>query len=75
MSKMIHFLSQFQETRKLTSRSNRFFRHIFVRYIYFSYSFLFVSPSRDLWNYFTVRVNESWICLANIHITNIIYVC
>jgi len=30
--------------------------YIILRYIYFSNSFLFVSPSIDLWNDFTTRV-------------------
>jgi len=38
---------------------NDFFLHIVrTRYIYFSNLFLFVRPSRDLWNYFTTRVER-----------------
>jgi len=36
------------------------FCHILLGYIYFSHSFIFVSPSRCLcqWNYFTTRVER-----------------
>jgi len=34
------------------------FFHILLEYIYFSYSFIFVSQSRCLWNYVTTRVER-----------------
>jgi len=34
------------------------FCHILLGYIYFSNSFIFVSPSRCLWNYFTTRFDR-----------------